>query len=141
VDVYGASPPEVFRPRPFLAVSMGVAGLLWAAVLVYLLTFEGVPARTFLSALFFVALFGVSHAYYARAAIEVDARGVTYRGMVRTERFAFRDIHHVDVWLGPVTVYAIRGRGRGVHFTSFFAHHRRLMKLLVDRAGLAPQHP
>jgi hypothetical protein len=113
---------EVFRPRPFLAISMGVAGLLWVAVLVYLLTFHGVPLKTFLSALFFVAFFGVSHAYYARAAIEVDAGGVTYRGMVRTE-----------------TVYAIRGRGRGVHFTSFFAHHRRLVALLVEKAGLAPQ--
>jgi hypothetical protein len=117
---------------------MGVAGLLWVAVLVYLLTFHGVPLKTFLSALFFVAFFGVSHAYYARAAIEVDAGGVTYRGMVRTERFAFGDILHVDVWPGPVTVYAIRGRGRGVHFTSFFAHHRRLVALLVEHAGLDP---
>jgi hypothetical protein len=117
---------------------MGVAGLLWVAVLVYLTTFQGVPARTFASALFFVAFFGLSHAYYARAAIEVDAVGVTYRGMVRTERFAFGDILHLDVWPGPVTVYAIRGRGRGVHFTSFFAHHRRLVALLVERAGLAP---
>ena len=105
---------------------MGVAGLLWVAVLVYLLTFHGVPLKTFLSALFF-------------AAIEVDAGGVTYRGMVRTQRFAFGDILHLDVWPGPVTVYAIRGRGRGVHFTSFFAHHRRLVALLVERAGLAPQ--
>lgn len=133
--------PEVFRPRPFLAVSMGVAGLLWVAVLVYLMTFEGVPARTFLSALFFVAFFGVSHAYYARAAIEVDAGGLTYRGMVRTERFAFKDILKLDVWPGPVTVYAIRARGRGVHFTSFFSHHPRLVALLVERAGLAPLRP
>jgi bacteriorhodopsin len=117
---------------------MGVAGLLWVAVLVYLMTFEGVPARTFLSALFFVAFFGVSHAYYARAAIEVDSGGVTYRGMVRTERFAFKDILKLDVWPGLVTVYAIRARDRGVHFTSFFSHHRRLVELLVERAGLAP---
>ncbi len=139
VEVRGANQREVFRPAPILAVSMGVAGLLWLAVLVYLLTFDGVPLKTFLSALFFVAFFGVSHAYYARAAIEVDAGGVTYRGMVRTERFAFGDILHLDVWPGPVTVYAIRGRGRGVHFTSFFAQHRRLVALLVERAGLAPQ--
>ncbi len=141
VEVRRANQREVFRPAPILAVSMGVAGLLWVAVLVYLCTFQGVPLKTFLSALFFVAFFGVSHAYYARAAIEVDAGGVTYRGMVRTERFAFGDILHLDVWPGPVTVYAIRGRGRGrgVHFTSFFAQHRRLVALLVERAGLAPQ--
>ena len=59
-------------------------------------------------------------------------------GMVRTERFDFGDILHLDVWPGPVTVYAIRGRWRGVHFTSFFAHHRRLVALLVEKAGLAP---
>ena len=139
VERRGAIQPEVFRPRGFLAVSMGVAGLLWVAVLVYLLTFHGVPLKTFLSTFFFIAFFGVSHAYYARAAIEVDAGGVTYRGMVRTERFAFGDILHVDVWPGPVTVYAIRAQGRGVHFTSFFMHHRRLVALLVEHAGLAPQ--
>jgi len=44
----------------------------------------------------------------------------------------------VDVVPGPVTVYAVRLRGQLVHFTSFFAQHRRLMELLVDRAGLAP---
>jgi hypothetical protein len=38
---------------------------------------------------------------------------------------------------GLVTVYSIRGRNIGMHFTSFFGHHRRLMKLVVDRAGLA----
>ncbi len=57
--------------------------------------------------------------------------------MVRTDYFAFRDILKVDILPGPVTVYAVRGRGRGMHFTSFFTQHRRLMELLVERAGLS----
>jgi hypothetical protein len=89
-------------------------------------------------ALFFVVFFGLSLTYYVRAAIFVDEAGLTYRGIVRTERLTFDDIRKVDVLPGPVTVYAVRGRGRFVHFTSFFRHHQRLVELLIERAGLAP---
>ena len=131
--------PQVFRPRRLLAFLMAGAGLLWAAVLVYLLHFEGVPFKTFFAVGFFLVLFSLSGAYYGRTAIFVDSKGVTYRGVVRTRRFSFADIRKVDVLPGPgLIVYAIRGRGREVHFTSFFAHHRRLMQLLVERAGLSP---
>jgi hypothetical protein len=133
-----APPPEVFRPRPVLAAAMGTAALLWLFVLIYLLQFQGVPAKTFASALFFVIFFAVSLTYYARTAIVVDGGGVTYRGLVRTDYVPFRDILKVDILPGPVTVYAVRGRMRGMHFTSFFAQHRRLMELLVERAGLSP---
>jgi hypothetical protein len=117
---------------------MGTAALLWLFVLIYLLQFQGVPAKTFMSALFFVVFFAISLTYYARTAIVVDGGGVTYRGLMRTDYFPFRDILKVDILPGPVTVYAVRGRGRGMHFTSFFAQHRRLMELLVERAGLSP---
>jgi hypothetical protein len=137
VEFHSVPAPEVFRPRPVLAIAMGVAALLWLFVLVYLMQFEGVPAKTFVSAIFFVVLFGVSLTYYARTAIVVDGGGVTYRGLVRTDYFPFRDILKVDILPGPVTVYAVRGRRRGMHFTSFFAHHRRLLELLVERAGLS----
>ncbi len=132
------SSPEIFRPRKVLAAAMGAAGVLWMVVLGYLIQFDRVPARTVLSVLFFIAFFGLSLMYYVRTAILVDRRGMTYRGMVRTERFTFEDIRKVDVLPGPVTVYAIRGKGRLVHFTSFFKHHRRLMNLLIERAGLSP---
>ena len=112
--------------------------VLWLFVLIYLLQFQGVPAKTFASALFFVIFFAVSLTYYARTAIVVDGGGVTYRGLVRTDYVPFRDILKVDILPGPVTVYAVRGRMRGMHFTSFFAQHRRLMELLVERAGLSP---
>jgi len=72
------------------------------------------------------------------SAIFVDGAGLTYRGIMHTEHLSFQDIRNVDVLPGPVTVYAIRGKGHFVHFTSFFKHHRRLMHLLVERAGLSP---
>jgi hypothetical protein len=120
---------------------MACAGLLWGAVLVYLLQFDGVPAKTWVSTVFFIGFFALSLAYYARTTIVVDSGGMTYRGMVRTQRFPFSDIRNVHVLPGPVTVYAVRGKDRLVHFTSFFAHHRALVDLLVERAGLAPMHP
>src|SRR5688500_8862531 len=129
---------EVFRPHRVLAAIMGAATLLWLGVLLYLLRFDGVPVQTFLSAIFFVLFFGVSGTYYGRTVIVVDAGGITYRGLVRTRHFSFADISKVEVLQGPVTVYAIRGRRGLVHFTSFFAHHRDLAKLLVERAGLSP---
>jgi Bacterial PH domain len=130
---------QVFRPRRVLAALMAAAGVLWVTVLVYLLRFDGVPLKTFLAVIFFVCFFGVSLMYYARTRIVVDAGGITYRGMVRTRHYSFKEIRKVDVMQGPVTVYAIRDTGGGfVHFTSFFQHHRRLAALLVERAGLRP---
>lgn len=118
---------------------MGAAGILWVSVFVYLLvSFKDVPAQTFLAALFFVVFFAVSLTYYARTRIVVDARGITYRGLVRTRTFSFTEIRKVDVLPGPVTVYAIRTNGGFVNFTSFFQHHRRLAALLVERAKLSP---
>ncbi len=130
--------PQVFRPSWALSLAMGVAGLLWAGVLVYLFTFENVPLQTVLSAAFFVLFFLFAVVYYGRTAIFVDQRGVTYRGMVRTQRMSFTEIRKLHVLPGPVTVYAIRANGRFVHFTSFFRDHRALVNLLVERAGLAP---
>ncbi len=129
---------QVFRPHGVLAAVMGAAGLLWLGVLLYLLRFDSVPLETFLSALFFVLFFGVSVTYYARTRIVVDAGGMTYRGMVRTRRFSFADIRKVEVLPGLVTVYAVRVNRGLVHFTSFFSHHQRLARILVERSGLAP---
>jgi hypothetical protein len=136
--VEGKQQQQVFRPRRVLAALMGGAGLLWLGVLVYLFRFDGVPLQTFLSAAFFVVFFAVALTYYGRTRIEVDSRGITCRGMVRTRRFNFADIRKLDVLPGPVTVYAIRGSQGFVHFTSFFRHHRYLARLLVERAGLSP---
>jgi hypothetical protein len=128
---------EVFRPMWILPLIMGAAGLLWAGVLVYLLTFERVPVGTLGGAAFFVAFFGLALWYYARSAIFVDAKGLTYRGILRTEWLPWTEIRTLDVMPGPITVYAIRAGSTLWHFTSFFRHHKRLATLLVERAGLA----
>lgn len=128
---------EVFRPVRILPILMGAAGLIWLGVFVYLMTFDGVPLKIILSALFFVVFFAISLTYYGRSAIYVDQDGVTYRGMIRTRRLSFAEIRKLDVLPGPVTVYAIRTRESFCHFTSFFRHHKRLANLLVERAGLA----
>ena len=129
---------EVFRPRRALGLAMAVAGTLWLAVLALLVHFQGVPLRTVLSAVFFVLFFAVSVTYYVRTAIRVDARGFTYQGILHRRQFSFSDIRKVDILPGLVTVYAVRSSAAPVHFTSFFARHRELAALLVERAGLAP---
>jgi hypothetical protein len=130
---------RIFRPRCVLGALMGAAGALWLGVLIYLLQFQGVPPKTLLFTMFFVVFFAVSVAYYVRTAVFVDSKGVTFRGLVRTQRFQFSDIRKVDILPGPVTVYSVRANGRFGHFTSFFKHHRMLLELLVERAGLAPR--
>jgi hypothetical protein len=130
---------EVFRPSKLLACLMAGAGALWCSVLFYLLTFRDVPLKTLLSALFFVIFFALSLAYYVRTSIEIDATGITYHGVLRTRHFGFDEIKKVDILPGPIIVYAVRGPGGLVHFTSFFRHHKRLMELLIERAQLSPQ--
>ena len=136
----GADAPrsQIFRPSKLLAYLMAGAGVLWAGVLIYLLTFRDVPMKTVFSALFFVLFFGLSLAYYVRTSIEIDASGITYRGVIATRRLGYDDIKNVDILPGPIIVYAVRGKGGLVHFTSFFRHHKRLLALLIERARLAP---
>jgi hypothetical protein len=129
---------EVFRPRRVLAAFMIAAGVLWVGVLVYLLRFQEVPLRTWLSTAFFVVFFSVAATYYARTAVILDAAGVTFRGMIRTQRLRYAEIRKVDILPGPVTVYSVRGPRQLWHFTSFFAKHQHLVDLLVERAGLGP---
>lgn len=128
---------EVFRPFWILPLLMGLAGAVWLGVFGYLLTFDGVPAKTLFSAFFFIVFFGLAVTYYGRSAIFVDQAGLTYRGILRTRRLSWTEIRKLDVLPGPVTVYAIRARGMPCHFTSFFRHHKRLAELLIERAGLA----
>lgn len=129
---------EVFKPRKVLGVLMGAATALWAAVLFLLMQYEEVPPLSLFGAVFFIAFFGVYGLYYARTAIEIDAGGLTYRGVVGTKHLDYDDIHNVDVLPGLVTVYAVRGRAARVHFTSAFAGHQHLAELLVRRSHLAP---
>ena len=137
VDLRPATAPEVFRPRPVLAAAMGIAALLWLFVLVYLMQFEGVPAKTFISAIFFVVFFGVS-ADLLRADRHRGRRRRSDLSRPGPDRLLRLPGHPEgrhpsrsgDGLRGP-------GPGAGMHFTSFFTQHRRLMELLVERAGLS----
>ena len=123
----------------FLGVSTTCAGLFWAAVFVYLLSFQNVPMRTFLSACFFVTFFACGTFYYARVAIFVDDEGLTYRGILKTHRLGFEEIENLEVLPGLVTVYAIQTPRKALHFTSLFSRHQRLAEMLRDRAQLSKQ--
>lgn len=129
---------QVFRPNRLLTALMAAAGLVWAFALGWLLTFDAAPWKLLAGAGLFVVFFAAATLYYARSSVAVDPQGVTYRGMLRTRRFIFQEIRRVDVFPGPITVYAIRGIDGFCHFTSFFTGHRVLAELLVERAGLAP---
>lgn len=126
----------IFRPRVEFSLLTGAAALFWCSVLLYLLRFDGLPAQTLGSAALMAGFFIVMLVYYARTAITVDEGGLTFRGMVRKRRYEYSEIRRLEVLQGPISVYAVRTEGRPVHFTSFFRHHDRLMRLLLERAEL-----
>jgi hypothetical protein len=129
----------LFRPHRVWAVLMFLAALVWALAVVVLLQLPGVPWHLVSGAGLFVGFFLVASWYYGRIAIWIDERGMVYRGAAKTRRLAFDDIRKVDVLANPMlTVYAVRGGDRPVHFTSLFRHHRRLVQLLLERAALSP---
>jgi hypothetical protein len=127
---------RVFRPQPFLGVAMAVAAAFWLAVLVFLVQNPVVPAKTFLSTGFFVILFVLSVAYYARTAILVDTEGLIYRGMVKEVRLKFDEIQRLAVIPGLITLYTVHAGGRTFSFSSFFQRHKELVALLRERAEL-----
>ena len=78
-----AEQPLIFRPFVVLPVLMAVAGALWTGVLVYLLTFDGIPTQTLLSAGGFALFFALAVLYYGRSAVVVDETGVAEQGSHR----------------------------------------------------------
>lgn len=128
--------PEVFRPHRILAVVMALAGLLWIGTGVLLLTFEGVPWKTWASVAFFIVFFAVSTGYYARSEIVVEGESLTFRGILRTRRCGLSEISKLEILPGLITVYSIRVSAGVMHFTSFFSRHQELARLLVARSGL-----
>ncbi len=127
---------SVFRPQPLLGVSMAVAAAFWLSVLVFLVQNPIVPAKTFVSAGFFVVLFLTSVLYYARTAILVDAGGVTYRGVVKETRIGFDELLKLSVVPGLITLYTLQARHKSISFTSFFQRHQELAQLVRERASL-----
>lgn len=129
--------PMVFRPFLLLPALMAIAGALWTGVLIYLMTFDGIPVQTLVTAGGFALFFALALLYYGRSAVVIDSAGVTWRGMVTRSRVSWADIRRMHVLPGPITVYAVRTPRRMWHFTSFFRNHRRLAELVKERANLA----
>jgi hypothetical protein len=115
---------------------MGVAALLWLFVLVYLMQFEGVPAKTFISPSSSWSSSGSPDLLRAdRDRGRRRRRDVPGPGPHRLLRLPRHpEGRHPP---RPGHVYAVRG-GAEDAFHGFFAQHRRLMELLVERAGLSP---
>ena len=127
---------RIFRPQPFLGVSMAVAAVFWISVLAFLVANPTVPLKTFASTAFFVILFVASVFYYLRTAILVDGEGITYRGMVREVRLRFDDIQRLAVLPGLITLYTVHAGRHTFSFSSFFQRHKELIALLRERAAL-----
>jgi hypothetical protein len=131
-------PARTFRTRPVLRIAVAVAAVFWAAILAYLLQFPEVTAKTFLSAFAFLAFFVLFSAYYDRLAVTVTPEGILFTGMWRRAAIPFEEIVKVEIWPGPaMTIYDVVTRRGPLHFSSWFAGHRELLGLLVEKARLA----
>lgn len=119
---------------------VAVATAYWLAVLAFVADAPQVHTKSVLSALFFVVMFVVSMAYHSYALIVVDAYGITYRGLLGTRRFSFKDIERFAIVPGPVTLYVLRAGSRELLFSSFIGRHKKLGELVRERAQLWRSH-
>jgi Bacterial PH domain len=130
--------PRTYRTRLWLRMAMLVAAAFWAAVLLALARFPGVPGESVLSATAFLVFFAAFGAHYERMAIEVGPDGLVFRSFFRRVPVRWDDILRVEVHTGLAgTLYAVLTRRGPVQFTSLWARHRELFGILLERAGLA----
>ena len=130
---------EEFRLSPAIRWIIGGAISLWVAILLILLLQPGaIPWRTYLSAIFFIALFASVLVFYSGLTIVVDRHGVTYRGLVSLRTYPYESILQLDVRPGLTGIlsYEVVTRRGMLHFSSFIANHRRLADLIVQRSRL-----
>ncbi|RMG19925.1 MAG: PH domain-containing protein [Deltaproteobacteria bacterium] len=134
----GREDTYAFRLRPLLKWIVAGAAQLWLFILALLLwQGEAIPVHTYLSALFFVALFTAVFVFYSGLTISVDRYGVTYRGLFSFRTYPFDSILKMEVHDGlsgrSYDVFTKRGM---LHFSSFIQDHARLFDLIADRADL-----
>jgi hypothetical protein len=130
--------PEVFRPRIWLRYSVLVAIAFWLFMFFCLVALHSSTQQGFLGVAFFITLFSVLGVFYNNTSIEVTGDGVIVRGVTSFRLVRFADILKVDVKPGLLqTTYAVRARRGFVLFTSLFANHQRLLKIIVERANLS----
>jgi energy-coupling factor transporter transmembrane protein EcfT len=130
---------EEFKLHPAIRWVVGGAIYLWVLILFALLWQPvQIPGRTYLSALFFIALFSSVLIFYNGLTIVADRYGVTYRGLVSFRNYPYETIMKLDVRPGLTGIlsYDVITRRGMLQFSSFIANHRRLMELIVERADL-----
>lgn len=133
-----AAPLEVFRPRAWLRFTVVGAALFWILVFFQLVGLEGITGRTFASVGFFILLFTVLGVFYNNARIEVTDDALVVRGVASSRRVLLADVISVDTTPGLMqTAYRVSARAGPVVFSSTFAGHRRLGRLIEERARLA----
>ncbi len=130
---------EEFRLHPAIRWVVGGAVYFWALIfLVLLLLPADIPWHTYVSAVFFIALFTLVLIFYNGLTIVADQYGVTYRGLLSFRNYPYETVLKVDAKpgiTGIVNYHVVTRRGM-LYFSSFIANHRRLMEIIIDRAGL-----
>jgi hypothetical protein len=131
--------PEIFRTTGWLRYSVLIAICFWVAMFFFLVALHTPVDRGFLGVGFFIALFTVLAVFYNNTSIEVTGDSLIMRGVLSFRLVFFDDILKVDVTPGLLqTTYAVRARRGFVSFTSVIADHQRLLRVIVERARLAP---
>ncbi|MDF1566119.1 MAG: hypothetical protein P1V51_24015 [Deltaproteobacteria bacterium] len=131
----------VFRLRPILRWALGGLIFLWGMIFLALLwQREAIPARTYLSVIFFIVLFALVLVFYNGLTITADAYGVTYRGLVSFRNYPYESMIEVEVRPGltGLVSYDVFTRMGCLHFSSFIEGHRRLLAVITERAKLEP---
>ena len=137
------SPPEeerlVFRLRPILRVGLGALIFLWGMIFLALLwQREAIPAKTYLSVVFFILLFAAVLVFYNGMSITADRYGVTYRGLLSFRTYPYESMLQVEVRPGltGMVSYDVFTRKGCLHFSSFILGHRELLGVITERAQL-----
>lgn len=133
---------RTFRIRVVLRVVVALAGAVWAAALLMLLSVTRVPWTTLVAMLLFIAFFGFWFVWYTTEAITLGPFGITHRRFGRTRYFDYEEIRRVHILPGiPVRIYTVIARSGSMVFSGFIAGHRELFELLVKRARLEGTSP
>ncbi len=135
---------QVFRLRAILRWALGALIFLWGMIFLALLwQREAIPVRTYLSVIFFIALFGLVLVFYNGMTITADAYGVTYRGLVSFRNYPYESMIEVEVRPGftGLVSYDVFTRKGCLHFSSFISGHRKLLAVITERAKLRATRP
>lgn len=134
----GVASLEVFRPRAWLRFTVVGAALFWILVFFLLVGLEGVDGRTFASVAFFILFFTALGVFYNNSRIEVSNDALVVRGVTSSRLVPLSDVLGIDVTSGFMqTTYRVATQPVPVLFSSTFAGHRRLSRLIEERARIA----